>query len=306
MTFFQKLAEQGYIQERDIQDILKMSEDNNKTVDVILRERGVPGKAILDAKSEHAGVPIRNIQDKKIPFEILKYVSEESATYYKFLPLAFINGVLEVGMVDPDNIEARDALQFISSRLRIPFKVFLISQKDFEVGVVSYHGLKGEVTEALTQFEEVGEDKDVLSTKIQKTKEDKGDDKSDTQGESQIKEDAPITKIVSVMLRHATEGSASDIHIEHMGDRVRVRFRVDGELFTSIFLPNNVHTAVVARIKILADCIFSILGVVITICDENITSKTFFVLVFIKTYTIDFNNFLYIFDDDFTKNLFRF
>ena len=251
MTFLQKLAEQGYIQERDIQDILKVSEKKEKTVNAILRERGVPGKAILDAKSEHTGVPTRSIDDKKIPFEVLKYIPEESATYYKFLPLAFIDGILEVGMTDPDDIEARDALQFISSRLRIPFKVFLISLKDFETGISSYRGLTGEVSEALSQFKEVGND-DILSGKVKDLEEDDEENKN-LSGGSQITEDAPITKIVSVMLRHATEGNASDIHIEHMGDRVRVRFRVDGELFTSIFLPNNVHSAVVARVKILAN-----------------------------------------------------
>ncbi len=251
MTFLRNLAEQGYIQERDIQDILNISEREGKTVDAILRQRGVPGKAVLDARSEHTGVPTRNIEDEKIPFEILKYIPEESATYYKLLPLAFTGGILEVGMVEPDDIEARDALQFISSRLRTPFKVFLISPKDFETGIKSYRGLSGEVSEALSQFKEV-ESEDILSSKI-KSSEDEKEEKKDSLGESQITEDAPITKIVSVMLRHATEGNASDIHIEHMGERVRVRFRVDGELFTSIFLPNNVHSAVIARVKILAN-----------------------------------------------------
>ncbi len=251
MTFLQKLVERGYIQEGDIQDILSVSEKEEKFVDIILRERGVPGKAILEARSEYTGVPMRGVTNEKIPFEILKYIPEESATYYKLLPLNFINGILEVGMVDPDNIEARDALQFISSRLRIPFKVFLISLKNFETGIASYRGLTGEVSEALSQFKEVGSE-EILSSKIKDLKDSEDESKSSSEG-PQITEDAPITKIVSVMLRHATEGNASDIHIEHMGDRVRVRFRVDGELFTSIFLPNNVHNAVVARVKILAN-----------------------------------------------------
>ncbi len=258
MTFLRNLAEKGYIQERDIQEILKVSEKEDKTPDDVLRQRGVPGKAILDAKSEYTGVPVRNIQNKKIAFEILKYIPEESAAYYKLLPLDFVDGILEVGMVEPDNIEARDALQFISSRLRIPFKVFLISPKDFEIGIVSYRGLRGEVSEALSQFKENEGDKNVLSTKLKKSQTDSSDSEGDDviaglQDETQITDDAPITKIVSVMLRHAAEGNASDIHIEHLGERVRVRFRVDGELFTSIFLPKNAHNAVVARIKILAN-----------------------------------------------------
>ena len=65
-------------------------------------------------------------------------------------------------------------------------------------------------------------------------------------------EDAPVTKIVAVILKHAVEGGASDVHIEHTGDKVRVRFRVDGVMYTSLILPTNVHNAIVARIKILA------------------------------------------------------
>jgi len=65
-------------------------------------------------------------------------------------------------------------------------------------------------------------------------------------------EDAPVTKIVAVILKHAVEGNASDVHIEHTGEKVRVRFRVDGVMYTSLILPVNIHNAVVARIKILA------------------------------------------------------
>lgn len=68
-----------------------------------------------------------------------------------------------------------------------------------------------------------------------------------------IIEDAPVTKIVATILHYATEGEASDIHIEHVGDKVRVRFRVDGVLNTSLILPVKVYSAVVARIKILCN-----------------------------------------------------
>jgi len=61
----------------------------------------------------------------------------------------------------------------------------------------------------------------------------KAEGKVDTE---KIIEDAPVSKIVAVILRHATEGGASDIHIENAGDKVKVRFRVDGVLHTSLFL----------------------------------------------------------------------
>ncbi len=62
-----------------------------------------------------------------------------------------------------------------------------------------------------------------------------------------------MTKIVATILRYAVEGNASDIHIERLADKIRVRFRVDGELHTSLILPVKVHDAVVARIKVLCN-----------------------------------------------------
>jgi type IV pilus assembly protein PilB len=71
--------------------------------------------------------------------------------------------------------------------------------------------------------------------------------------ETKIVEDAPVTKIVATMLRYATEGNASDVHVEPLKDKIRVRFRVDGVLNTSLLLPVSVHSAVIARIKILSN-----------------------------------------------------
>jgi type IV pilus assembly protein PilB len=72
-------------------------------------------------------------------------------------------------------------------------------------------------------------------------------------GAPNIIEDAPVTKIVATILRYAIEGGVSDVHIEPMKEKVRVRFRVDGVLYTSIVLPAKVHDALVARIKILSN-----------------------------------------------------
>ncbi len=73
-----------------------------------------------------------------------------------------------------------------------------------------------------------------------------------TKEEAKITEAAPVIKIVAVILRNALEGGASDIHIEYNGEKVKVRFRVDGILHTSIVLPSNVYNGIVARIKILS------------------------------------------------------
>ncbi len=192
-------------------------------------------------------IPIKDLGGKGVPFDVLKYVPEESAIHYRFVPIAMEDGVLEVGILDPDNIDARDAISFIASKSGVPFKIFLISQTDFDAVLQNYKGILGQVDKAITQI-------DVQKKKEVETKKDLS---AEIMKEIAVKpgtgfvEEAPITKIVAVIIQNAVEGLASDIHIEPIGDKVKVRFRVDGVLYTSLFLPISVHEAVVARIKIL-------------------------------------------------------
>jgi hypothetical protein len=73
-------------------------------------------------------VPTRAIGDTKIPYEVLRYIPKESAEHYKIAPLSIVEGALEVGMVDPDDIEAIDALNFIGRATGMPYKIFQISK----------------------------------------------------------------------------------------------------------------------------------------------------------------------------------
>ncbi|MBU6415277.1 GspE/PulE family protein, partial [Patescibacteria group bacterium] len=207
----------------------------------ILAEKGIAEKEILEAKSKVFGVPAVALGGKKVAFEVLKNVPEESARFYKFVPLSQEENILQVGMVNPDDVKAQNALKFIANRLNITVKIFLISEADFESIIEEYKSIGGEVTHALSEFEiEQGEEK-IAAPKIV------------TQEKGQFVEEAPITKMVAVILRHAVEGKASDIHIEPVQDKLRVRFRVDGVLYTSLLLPVAVHNAIVSRIKVMTN-----------------------------------------------------
>ena len=217
-----------------------------ESIDKILLEVGVRIEDILQARGEFLNIPVRTIGDASVPFEVLDYISEESAVHYKFVPIGLKEGTLEVGIVDPDNIEARDALNFIAAKSNIPYKVFLITIEDYQKVIESYKGISGEVSRALTELETVLSVDSESIVKLRKASEDESEGSS-------IIEDAPVVKIVATIVRYATEGNASDVHIEHMRDKVRVRFRVDGTLNTSLVLPPQVHSAVVARIKVLSN-----------------------------------------------------
>ena len=85
--------------------------------------------------------------------KILDFIPQDSALHYKIVPIGVKDGVLEVGALDPNDLEARDALTFISSKIGMPYKLFLISDEDFQTAMGKYQGLTGEVTEALSELE---------------------------------------------------------------------------------------------------------------------------------------------------------
>lgn len=244
MSILEFLAEKELLDKKNIASIKEEVRTSTKTLDEILRERGIDGSVLLSAKSEYYKMPARDLTNVEVPFDILRYIPEESAIHYRFVPIALAGGFLEVGIVNPEDIEARDALNFIASKEDIPFKLFLISETDFLHVLDVYKGLSGTVTKALSELEE-NEAMDIQDDAIEK-------ELQHGLEETQIIEDAPVKKIVATILRYAVEGEASDVHIETLRDKVRIRFRVDGVLMTSIILPSKVHDSVVARIKILA------------------------------------------------------
>lgn len=235
------LTAKGVVNDAQVRRVKEIVRGEKKDTESALLEIGIPEKEILSAKSDLLGIPTRSLAGTKVPFEVLKFIPEESARHYQMIPLASNDGVLEVGMIAPENIEAREALQFISSNLDTPFKIFLISRTDFNNVISEYQGLGGEVNKALGEFSTSKDTVIDLPTEEKKA------------SLQDITEDAPITKIVAVVLRHAVEGKASDIHIEPSREQLRVRFRVDGVLYTSIILPMNVHEAVISRIKIMTN-----------------------------------------------------
>ena len=120
------LAGKGLIAEKDIPAIEREA-DESGSVESALVARGISVGDVLAARGEAFKMPTRALGEEKVPFEVLKYVPEESATHYRFAPLGVRDGILEVGLIDPDNLEALDALNFISSRIHLPFKAYLIS-----------------------------------------------------------------------------------------------------------------------------------------------------------------------------------
>jgi type IV pilus assembly protein PilB len=246
MNLFELLAEYKVISADDRVRFEKyLSEQQGQdasTPEQILIQAGIGPERILETLSRYYKVPARALgEQEKIDPSVLQHVPVDSARHYRFIPLGIKEGVIEIGCIDPDNLDMVDALNFISTKVKLPYKLVVILERDFARGLAMYENLAGEVNQALTALESE------LSVELIDTKEEEKAENEET-----IKEDAPVTRIVATILRYAVDGKASDIHIEPTADKVRIRFRVDGVLIKSLELPMKIHSAVIARIKILS------------------------------------------------------
>ncbi len=245
MNPLERLLESGEITESFARQVEQIANETNRTYESILLEQGIAKDVVRKVYADYYQVPFFVIPEGfSINEEILRYIPEESATHYRLVPLFMEDEVLTVGANDPDNLQNREVLNFISTKYNVAYKLVFMLDDDIKRAHNFYENLKGEVTDALETLESE------LDTEIAAEAEETAE--GNKQSMEHIEEDAPVTKIVATILRYAVDGAASDIHIEPSEVKVVVRFRVDGVLTTSLELPKNVHMAVVARIKILS------------------------------------------------------
>ncbi|OGZ79480.1 MAG: hypothetical protein A2358_04345 [Candidatus Staskawiczbacteria bacterium RIFOXYB1_FULL_37_44] len=204
--------------------------------ELILEKKIVSEISLFELKSKVSGVPLKNVKAEDVSSDVLELMPEEAAVNYKMMPIAKTGNSLQIGMVYPENISAQNALRFLANQENFTYQVYLITPGILVNLLKQRRNISAETKKAL---EALNKEKgtDVFGKKL---------------STESIAEDAPIIKMVLVILRHAIEGNASDIHIEPGREKLNVRFRLNGILHPSLFLPLNVHPAIVARIKILS------------------------------------------------------
>src|SRR3989344_7356726 len=240
-TLVGELVKQSFVSEEDIKYLEDLAQSQNKDIGQVLNDQGIISENdLLNFKSGVYKLPIVKLEEIELDKEALKELSQDIIAFYKIVPFAKEDGVLKVGIIDPEDINALEALKFLSSQKGLIIEKYLIGYRDFANITKTYKTLTGEVSEALESLAEELEKKEV--------KEGPGKIKLE-----ELSAEAPVTRIVAVIVRHAVESRGSDIHIEPFEDRVRVRFRIDGILITSLTLPKNLHSAIITRIKILSD-----------------------------------------------------
>lgn len=250
------LLEHGFLTEEAFQTlqeklIAKYGDANTnltpqEVTDVILNQKILDEEDVAKARAAFLNLPYIDLRTVTIPREVLMIVPEESRTFYKMIPYELSGNNLKVALEDPSNIQALEALEFLGQKSNFQVHIYLGSHSSIATSLKGSKNISVVVGEALSDIQRI-EEKEQQGVI--------GDLEVITKKSSPIQapEDAPIIKIVDVILSNAIDAHASDIHIEPSETDVRVRYRVDGILHTSLRLPKNVLAAIVSRVKILSN-----------------------------------------------------
>ena len=229
------LIDSGKVQEADL---AKLQPEGSKLSlkDAVLRESVLTELELTKLLGEHAGVPFAELENLKVPREILTKIPERTARKYEAVLFGVDeNDLFQLAMVDPEDFQAID---FIGKELGVRPLVYIGTSTDIGAILDQYKGgLTGEISESVKGA----------------TSSDDGSGKMEEVSEKDLGEDAPIAKTVNVVLEYAVKSRASDIHIEPHENIVQVRYRIDGVLHETMTLPKNILSAVVSRIKILSN-----------------------------------------------------
>lgn len=216
---------------------VKSISQNIPLEDAIAAQNIVPENKLAEAKAKLLSIPFISLVDTTFSPVALKYIPRPVAERFSLIPFLFDDktNTLSIAMSNPVDLEAQS---FVHQKTGLNIKVFAASPSDVQTAISAQYRqeLVGEVDKALKETEDYTKTKVIDSKEI-----------------AQIIKEAPIAKIVSTILEYAVNSRASDVHIEPMEDRVRVRYRIDGILYDRLSLPINVREAVISRIKILSE-----------------------------------------------------
>jgi type IV pilus assembly protein PilB len=201
----------------------------------------VQGTSDIASRAKSLGLPLLEAAPKDIDRTIVSIIPEDAAKKYHMVVFQKEGQALSVAMINPQDFEALNVLRFLAEKEHLDIQVFLTSEAVFAELIKAYSGADKVLKEA------------ILSLKKEEVNPEEQERAMAKAVGADVFQDAPIAKLVEVIVKHALDGRASDIHIEPIDGNYRVRFRVDGLLRSDLVFPREVGRAVISRIKILSN-----------------------------------------------------
>ena len=238
------LYKAGVVKKEPLINAIKTSRTNNKRLGQVLLELGLLNEDILTkAIAKQFGLKYINLDNITIPPETAGLIPEDLIKRHNVLPLGMDNGRLRLIISDPLDLDAMDAVRFrlnteLDCSLASPSKISSFIEDSFQqVNKEEDDRLKHSIDATAAELAEAGHELQAQALRAQAA----GD-----------VDDAPIVKLVNLIIDNAYYMRASDIHIEPMADRVRVRYRVDGVCLEKDNIPKSMQAQMITRMKILS------------------------------------------------------
>jgi type IV pilus assembly protein PilB len=201
----------------------------------------VSDEEVTNFLSRQYGVPAINLQYFEIDSSVVKLIPEETAKRYQILPLSRVGASLTIAMVDPTNVFAMDDIKFMTG---FNIEPVVASESAIMDAIEKAYGGTQQNENVDELLASMGEEADV---ELQAEQED-----IDLNELEKSADEAPIVKLVNIVMTDAVKRGASDIHIEPYEKEYRVRFRIDGVLQHIMSPPMKLKDAITSRIKIMA------------------------------------------------------
>ena len=239
------LVKENLISQEQLQQAIEQQKDQGGRLGAALVKLGfISDDEITGVLSRQYGVPAINLSYYEVDPGVIKLVPQETAVRYQVVPLSRVGSTLTIAMVDPTNVFAMDDIKFMTG---LNVEPVVASETSIQDAITKFYG----VSEASPEQDldkvmaELGEGADDVEV-------------SEEESETSIAElehaaeEAPVIKLVNLVLSEALTRGASDIHIEPYEKEYRVRYRIDGVLHTIMNPPLKLKDAVTSRVKIMS------------------------------------------------------
>jgi len=217
-------------------------EKGGRLSDVIVDLKFIKESDLILTLSEGLGFPLIDLKRFKIDYEIIKIIPVEVVRHYQIVPISKIGDTVTLAMADPLNIFAIDDVKALTGYKINP--IISSSQDILQAIELYYPDATGGVIDDLV--------KEISISSLELIKEERERLPSD-QELSQMSRQAPVIKITNMVLEEAVKKKASDILIEPLDKKLRVRFRIDGVLREEQTPPKSMHPSIVSRVKVISD-----------------------------------------------------
>ena len=206
---------------------------------ILDREKVLDRRDALNALANQFGMDMITLQGMEIENDVRDMVPADVAQRYKVMPVYRNGNTLTVAIGDPLDVDTLDGLRYV---LKCNVEGVVAMPEEIEKAIANYYGrATGAIDAAMT---EISDGTLALSEEAQQQ----------LVGDSEVSEsDAPIIKLVSLIIMEAFRSRASDIHLEPMPKKFRVRYRIDGVLHEVDSPPKRLQSAIISRIKIMAN-----------------------------------------------------